>query len=365
MRAGGRALAVFTRVLNAQILSEHAGGALRSGELEGRLEWAPKASLRVATGNLREIGALARVEPAAGETGVTTELTAAGLALLELSTALEDWISRGPLGSSPLPDLPARRAIRALAGGWDSTIVMALATSPHSLHQLGNRIPGLSYPILKRRLAGLRSAGLVSAGSHEDDRRSQLHRPSPWLRAAVGPLSVASLWEEDHITASTERMTWDDIEAAFLLTLPLIELSDKVSGQCVLATPAPPKFDTLRSPKVAAVTVAVERGKVVSCGAGMPVYPGTWALGSPRSWLEVTINGRIGRLRVHGTATAVAREVSRGISRALFAPGPAATAVPGYATGSRSGGSSPPRSVPAISSSGAGRSGMKPDFMPK
>ena len=38
---------------------------------------------------------------------------------------------------------------------------------------------------------------------------------------------------------------------------------------------------------------------------------------------------------------------------------------PGVLGGSASGGSSPPRSVPAMISSGARSSGTKPDFMPK
>jgi hypothetical protein len=47
------------------------------------------------------------------------------------------------------------------------------------------------------------------------------------------------------------------------------------------------------------------------------------------------------------------------------APMRVAAAQPLTAEGSDSGGSWPPRSVPAINSSGALSSGMKPDFIPK
>jgi hypothetical protein len=44
---------------------------------------------------------------------------------------------------------------------------------------------------------------------------------------------------------------------------------------------------------------------------------------------------------------------------------PPVAAAPQLPTGSTSGGSMPPRSVPAINSSGAFPSGMNPDFIPK
>lgn len=316
-RAGSHALLIFTRVLNAQVIREHGEGVLAPGELESRLGWAAKASLRVATEHLRELGVIVRLEPGEEHVGTQTELTQAGKGLLGLADVIEDWLADGPLGGPPLPDVAARGAVKSLIGGWDATIVMALARDPQTLAELKEQIPAVSYPALKRRLTSLRSVGLVTGAPDAKDRRRQSHSAAPWLRSAIGPLSVASHWEGLNIPAISERMTCEDIEAAFLLVLPLVELRRDAYGECVLAAPSPPKSDGPRSP-VAAVSIVVEKGRVVSCIPGMPERATNWALGTPTAWLETTIDGSVARLRIRGTTVAFTEEVTTGINRALF-----------------------------------------------
>ncbi|HEX8690621.1 MAG TPA: winged helix-turn-helix domain-containing protein, partial [Solirubrobacterales bacterium] len=232
-RVGSRALSVFTRVLNARILRAHVAGPLSSKQLEQELGWAPKASLRVATVGLCEVGALLRSEPHGARQGTVTELTPAGADLLALADVLERWLANSPFGPIPLPDTAARGAVRALAAGWDAAIVGAVAERPRTLAELSAEISGHSYPGLKRRLAKLRAANLVTLVP--DGKRSPMHAATQWLRCAVGPLSVAGRWELQHARASARPMTRREIEAKFLLALPLVELPEDTSGSCVLA----------------------------------------------------------------------------------------------------------------------------------
>jgi DNA-binding HxlR family transcriptional regulator len=160
-QAGSLALSTFGRVLNARILRAHAGESLNTSELEQRLGWAAKASLRVATTKLCELGALERSDDSVGS--ASTRLTAAGHNLLIVADVIERWLSRSEFGAFDLPDPASRGTIRALVAGWDSTMVQMLADRPRSLAGLSAEIAEHSYPALKRRFARLRRASLMAA----------------------------------------------------------------------------------------------------------------------------------------------------------------------------------------------------------
>lgn len=316
-RAGSRVLSVFARVLNARILQAHTDGPLRSSELETRLGWAAKASLRVGVENLRQMGALAQASPTGARRAVAMELTPAGHDLLGVAEVLESWLSRSPFGPIELPDTAARGVVRALVAGWDSTIVRALAERPRSLAELSSEIAGHSYPALKRRLSMLRSANLVTPVS--GDRRSPTQAATTWLRFAAGPLSAASRWERDHADGLAMPITRQEIEAALLLALPLVEFPHGASGDCVLAAPATQGAGGKEEPALAAVSVVVENGKLNSLGAGAASTPKTWALGTPTAWLDAMVDGRCDELRLRGPDAGLVAVIVTGIHKALFA----------------------------------------------
>jgi DNA-binding HxlR family transcriptional regulator len=315
-RAGSRALSIFARVLSARILRAHEAGALTSRELEARMGWAAKASLRVAVGNLRALGALAQTSPTAVRRGVTTELTPAGRELLSVADVLEHWLSASPFGPIPLPDTAARGVIRALVGGWDSAIVRTLAEGPRSLSELSSEIGEHTYAALKRRLSMLRSVNLVSPVTGNG--RSPSHEATKWLRCAVGPLTAAGRWERRHAGSDTPPMTRHEIEAALLLALPLVELSDDLSGSCVLAAPANPGASQEIEPVLAAVSLVVEDGRIETCESGADDTPRTWALGTPDAWLDAMIDGRCDELRLRGPDAELVEVVVAGLHEALF-----------------------------------------------
>lgn len=310
-RAGSRALSVFARVLSAQVLRAHSDGPLRSTELERRLGWAAKASLRVATIGLCELGALER----GGEHALATGLTAAGRDLLNLADALERWLSDSPFGPLDLSEAAARGTIRAFVAGWESTIVQALSAGPSSLAELSATIPGHGYPVVKRRLARLRTASLVAA--IDDRARSPKQVVTPLLRRVVRPLGLAARWERSHMSAAPP-LDRRDLEAALHLTLPLVELPLDASGSCVLVVSADrDQADDKQS--AAAVGVVAEKGRVTALDPEAVPTSTTWAMGSSDDWLEAIVTGQAGRLRLRGPDVELARLVIGRINRALFA----------------------------------------------
>lgn len=316
-RAGSRVLSSFARVLTARILQVHVDGPMISRDLEMRLGWAAKASLRVATGNLLRLGALERVEQP-GERIVATELTDAGRALLNVADALEHWLSRSPFGSLALTDTAARGVIRALVSGWDSAIVRALAERPRSLAELSDELGGHSYAALKRRLANLRSSNLVAP--LDDGRRSPAHAVTPWLCQAASPLVAAGRWERNHRQGELPPMTRQEIEATFLLALPLLELPAEFSGECVLAAPASTAVSDgdEAEPALAAVSVVIVGGRLASCSVGAETAPRVWALGTPDSWLEAIVAGDSDELRLRGSDPDLLAAIVDGLHEALF-----------------------------------------------
>lgn len=91
-----------------------------------------------------------------------------------------------------------------------------------------------AIPDLERRLTAMPIVGLVEA--HREVGRATPYRPSHWLRRAVGTLSWASAWEQDHIPEMTAPIGRADVESAFLLAVPLMELPAGLSGKVRLVS---------------------------------------------------------------------------------------------------------------------------------
>jgi DNA-binding HxlR family transcriptional regulator len=312
MRAGSKALAFFSYSLHAKVLRAHAEGPLRPGDLEEKISWAPQSSLRLAVSTLSELGILSRHEDE-GAQGAVTALTEAGRELLPVADTLERWLQLAPDGPIPLDDDAARGIVRVLTAGWDSTMVRALAERPLTLNEISADISDLSYPALKRRLTKLRATRLVEPA------RSQgmaAYGASDWLRLAVVPLAVAGRWERKH-DPEAEPISPVEVEAAFLLTLPFLQLPVDAVGSCTLAV-LTSEDKSEGGPEVAGVAIVVDRGKVVSCTSEARSRPTTWALGTTEAWLDAVIGGHPDGLRVRGTKTALARQVIGSLHDTLF-----------------------------------------------
>jgi DNA-binding HxlR family transcriptional regulator len=317
VRAGGTVLSLLAGPLCGPILSAHLGGPLRLPDLRERIGGAAQTTLRGQVGNLRAIGALERHVRSGMPYTVENELTAVGRAILAVAEVVEAWLAGAPQGPIAFGSEPAKGAIRSLVGGWSSTVLRALAAHPLSLTELSGAIPELSYPSLERRLSAMRASRQVEVLNGAGKARP--YAVTEWTRRAVGPLVAASRCECEHIPEGTDPLTEIDIEAAFLLAVPLVELPMGSTGSCQLAVDIGEDEEPIQ--QAAGVHVDLQRGQVITCLSGLEQDPSTWALGPVQAWAEAIADGRFDNLRVGGRDPGLARGLIEALHLSLSAPG--------------------------------------------
>jgi DNA-binding HxlR family transcriptional regulator len=317
VRAGGTVLSLIAGPLSVPILRAHLEGPLRLPDLRERIGGAAQTTLRGQVGNLRAIGALERQVRSGMPYTVENELTEVGRGVLGVAMIVEAWLAQAPQGSILLGSEPAKGAIRALVGAWGSTTLRALAARPLSLTELSSVIPDLSYPALERRLSAMRAARQVELRP-EGGRGAKPYAVTEWTRQAVGPLTAAGRCECEHLAEVTEPLTRIDIEAAFLLAVPLVDLTVNYSGSCLLAVDTGSGNEGESRDRLAGVHVEIEEGNVVSCVSRLKQEPSTWALGTVSSWLDAILEGRLDRLRMGGKNPKLATALIEGLYGSLF-----------------------------------------------
>jgi DNA-binding HxlR family transcriptional regulator len=316
IRAGSRVLSVFENPLNTRILRAHADGPQRLAGLQGKIGWSAQTTVRAAVSNLRGIGALTKEPVGTTPYAIATLLTPAGEEMLFVADEVEAWLALCPDGPIAPGSEAAKGAVKALAGGWNSTLMRALANRPFTLTELDSLIPGVSYPSLERRIAWMRATGQIEPVEKEG--RGTPYVVTDWLRQAIAPLCAAGRCERRHMGESSGPITNVEVEASFLLAIPLAPLPDDVSGTCMLAVQTDPVEPDAEHGKLAGVTVEVERGEVLSCAPKVVEKPSTWVIGTPETWLDVVIDGRVEDLRIGGARPQVALALIAGIHFALF-----------------------------------------------
>ena len=127
-------------------------------------------------------------------------------------------MTRAPGGPIAPDSEAAKGAVKALAGGWSSTLMRTLANHAFTLTELDSLIPEVSYPSLERRLAKMRSTGLVEpvqAGG-----RGTPYVVTDWLRHSIAPLCAAGRCERRHLEDKSAPITNVEVEASFMLAIP-------------------------------------------------------------------------------------------------------------------------------------------------
>lgn len=286
---------------------------MRLSALRNELGGPAQSTLRGILAKLVEIGALTR---GLGDRPsiLAYELTPFGEDLLLAADAVEAWLGLSPDGPVALESTPAKVAIKALVGGWASTVVRALAARPLTLTELDKLIDGYTYPALERRLSAMRHAGQIELGAGDDGNKGRQYTISPWLRLGVGPLTVAARCERRHMVDATAPITRIDVESAFLLTAPLLDLDAGTSGFCQVAVEAG-RGDS-RKPWAGA-QMTIEKGSVSSCVARLEPQPENSVTGSAAAWLDAVISGTPDLLCCGGDAD-LGREVVHGFHEVLF-----------------------------------------------
>jgi DNA-binding HxlR family transcriptional regulator len=314
-RSGAQTLGLLVAPLNALILRALADGPTQQAELWRETSSPAQTTLRAQLKKLVEIGAIDKQRRNRFPGVLEYELTASGRGLLAVADALDRWLGQSPEASLQLGGNAAKAAIKALAEGWSTTMLRALAATPLSLTELDRVISSLSYPSLERRLAALRLTGQVEARASNG--RGTPYAVTAWTRQGIGPLAAAARWERCHVPHNTAPLGRIDAEAVFLLTVPLLSLSEEISGSCRMAMEVPGSDGR----RLAGVVVGVERGRIESCTSRLQGTPDAWALGSATAWLEAIVDADTDRIEPGGDSR-LARALLDCLHLALFGAGP-------------------------------------------
>jgi DNA-binding HxlR family transcriptional regulator len=293
-RSGAQTLLLLAAPLSGFVLRALADGPKQLSELQRLADFPAQTTLRAQLKRLVESGAVAKNRRNRFPGVLEYELTDGGLDLLFAAGVLESWLAKSSGGPLSLGGGAAKASIKALAEGWSTTMLRALAASPLTLTQLDGLISSLSYPALERRLSALRIAGLVEP--LPGNGRGTPHRVTTWAREGVAPLAAAVRWEQSHLGENAAPIGRLDAEAAFLLTVPMLRLPDETAGSCRLVV----ETHNGRAVMPAGVTVAVEDGRVASCVTRLQRDADAWAIGPPDAWLSALIEENIDRLELGG-----------------------------------------------------------------
>jgi DNA-binding HxlR family transcriptional regulator len=297
--------------LNVHVLQALAEGPRPLIDLRREAGSPPQTTMRGHLRTLAETGVVVRRRQNDFPGSLDFELTPVGEELWDVAKVLGAWLQAAPDGPLTLGTNSAKSAVKALVEGWGTSMVRALAARPLSLTELNGLISGLSYPSLERRLGAMRLAGQIERAPGRG--RGTPYMVTDWLRHAIGPISAAARWEREHAAAETAPIRRLDAEAAFLLAIPLLRLSEELSGACRLAV----EVGSTNGERLAGVVVQVQEGQIASCVANVQGRADGWASGSAPAWLRAVMEQETERLEVGGDCE-LARGLLDGLHNALF-----------------------------------------------
>lgn len=231
--------------------------------------------------------------------------------LLHVGQALAAWLRKSPTGPLRLGEEEGALALSALVVGWSSTIVHALSGAALTFEELTEATEAVNLEALESRLESLEDACMVEPleGAGGETR----YTATRWLRQGIAPLGAAARFEcRQHSTESAPPDVLD-IGAAFLLTLPLLELAADIAGCCRLGVRIPGDERLM-----AGATTRVESGRVVSIDLDLDPAPANWATASPIGWLDTLVEPDAGKIELGGD-TRLAGALVGGLHDELFA----------------------------------------------
>lgn len=220
-------------------------------------------------------------------------VTAGGREALFIGFVVERWLQSAPQGALPFESPEAERAVVALAEGWSSTVMHALARGRLTFEELHAQVAGLGRRALKRQLAAMERAGQVE---HIDSGGKVIYAATDWLRAGIAPLIASARLERRDPKEGMAPIEALDVEAGFRCSLHFVELPKELSGICRLGI----NLEDDESGRLTGVTAQVEQGCVVSCNADLDEKADAWATGSAADWLDTVIEPDAKRVRTGG-----------------------------------------------------------------
>jgi hypothetical protein len=236
--------------------------------------------------------------------------TPAGREVPFVGVILQRWLDSCPDGPVELGS-EAGPVLAPLLTGWCSMVTHALAAKPLTCAETHEAIQILDLDAVEARIESMDEAGLVEALPGPDG--EPRYAVTEWLRTGIAPLAVAARMELRHPPGDTAAIAALDVEAAFLLTLPLLELPAELSGSCSMAV----ELDEGVSGSPAGVTARIENGRVVSCEQRLDQDADAWATGSAGDWLDTLIEPDVKRVRSGGERH-LARRLLYELHKTLF-----------------------------------------------
>lgn len=301
MRAGAEALSLLAAPLNLHTLRALQQGPMDLPSLHRAVGSPPESTMRIYARNLERLGLLERRRQKEFQASIRYFGTSGGNSLLEVAAYLQEWLGGAPDGPIMLGSTAAKSGIKALIGGWSSSIVRAVVARPLSLTELSLLITKISYPSLERKLVAMRTMRLVEP--LPSNKRSTPYRATDWLHRAVVPITAAAAWELRHMREHSAPIGRTDAEAAFLLAVPLVSLDPQATGGCRLSVEIRGKT----GPSYAGVLLHLEKGRVVSCSTDLEGEAHTSISGSPVDWMRQLNGGARGQLEVSGNRSLAGR----------------------------------------------------------
>jgi DNA-binding HxlR family transcriptional regulator len=222
------------------------------------------------------------------------KVSSGGREMLFVSFGIERWLSSAPAEPIEFEGKPAEKAVTALAEGWSATVIHMLAREPLSLGQLHKAVDGLSRRGVKRHLTAMIAAGQAATRTRGDG--ETIYAVTDWLRMGLAPLVVSARLERRKPMEGMSPIDALDVEAAFMLTMPMLELPREISGTCRFGV----NLEDDESGALAGVTVRVDEGRVVSCTAGMDDDADAWGMATAGDWLNTVIEPDAKQVRTGG-----------------------------------------------------------------
>lgn len=312
MRPGSDALSRFAVPLNVHILESLEEEPTSLADLRRAVGHPPVTTMRSYLRQLTQLGAIECYREPDFPGSASYVLTSSGGKLLTVGEVLRSWLQNAPDGPIELGSIAAKSAIKALLDGYEANVIRALAARPLALTELSRVIPSVSYPTLERRLTAMRLVGLVEPCPERNGRVAP-YRVTPWLRFAVAPMTAAVGWERLCDSENAPAMSRSDVETAFLLAVPLLDLPPEASGSCRLAVELGRGSDLI----FAGVTVAVEEGEVRSCVSRLEGRSDAWATGTVLDWFRWLRGAGNHRMEIGGDSS-LAHTFADGLRQAFF-----------------------------------------------
>jgi hypothetical protein len=258
--------------------------------------------------------------------GGRTEERAGASALLDLPTAerpptaerrvalavLESWLKVCPAGALDI-GRKSEPVLAALAGGWASSTIHAFAAGPQTITEATAAVgrPDRESAVAER-VQAMQDVGLLTDAPASGADDAERIEATDWLRRAIGPLAAAARLEAAEAcgAAPIDEL---DVEAAFLLALPLVTgLPEEMSSSCQLTVTVPG-----RRPRLAGVAVLIDQGEIASVSPDLTLWSDTFASGAALDWIDTLIDPSAAKLDVSG-ALEVPLALLTGLHEQLF-----------------------------------------------